>query len=131
MEVWWFLLGAVIPVVVAGQAMKVKGKRSDHERENAAGRGEKGGLNDAGVFVCERVCTSKRMLNKLRASSKDPIMDACVTVCGASGLDACAQACSKVVCVNQPEVPDWNGVCPTRCQSECLQLLNTPSLNSE
>ncbi|XP_010107682.2 uncharacterized protein At5g64816 [Morus notabilis] len=130
MEVWWFLLGAVIPVVVAGQALKVKEKRNDHERAKTVGRSGKGSFN-GGVFVCERVCSSKRLLNKVAASSKDPIMDACVTVCGAYELDACAEACAKTVCVNQHKVPDWNGVCLARCQSECLKLLHSPPLNSE
>jgi hypothetical protein len=32
------------------------------------------------------------MLKKVGAFSKDPILETCVTICGASGLDACADA---------------------------------------
>ena len=45
--------------------------------------------NNNDVLVCERVCTSKRMLIKVGAFSKDPVADTCVTVCGVSELDAC------------------------------------------
>lgn len=72
-------------------------------------------------FVCERVCTSKRMLNKLGPFSKDPTPNTCVTVCGVSEVDACTEACRMSVCVNQHHVPNWNDVCMRRCSDECLK----------
>eukprot|EP00271_Cylindrocystis_brebissonii_P009122 TRINITY_DN23782_c0_g1_i1.p1 TRINITY_DN23782_c0_g1~~TRINITY_DN23782_c0_g1_i1.p1 ORF type:complete len:122 (+),score=6.65 TRINITY_DN23782_c0_g1_i1:252-617(+) len=73
-------------------------------------------------FVCERVCTSRKMLKKVGAFSKDPTPDTCVTVCGVSEEDACAEACRMSVCVNQHHVPNWNEVCMRRCTEECLKV---------
>ncbi|KAG8097128.1 hypothetical protein GUJ93_ZPchr0013g37236 [Zizania palustris] len=113
---------AAIPAVVAGQAFRVKRRRDEEQRLKAA-RGREKSSDE--VFVCERVCTSKRMLKKVGAFSKDPIPETCVTVCGVSELDACADACARTVCVNQHQVPNWNDVCLKRCQSECLKLSST------
>ena len=118
-EIWWSLLGAAIPVVVAGQAFRVKKRRAEEQRLQS-GRGRE--RNSDEIFVCERVCTSKRMLKKLGSFSKDPIPDTCVTVCGVSDVDACADACARTVCINQHQVPNWNDICLRRCQSECLKL---------
>ncbi|KAA8530945.1 hypothetical protein F0562_005688 [Nyssa sinensis] len=118
-EVWWSLLGAAIPAVVAGQAFRIKRRRAEEQRIKSA-RGREKTSDD--IFVCERVCTSKRMLKKVGAFSKDPIPDTCVTVCGVSELDACSDACARAVCVNQHQVPNWNDICLRRCQSECLKL---------
>ncbi|CAB4307801.1 unnamed protein product [Prunus armeniaca] len=123
-EVWWSLLAA-IPAVVAGQAIRVKKRRAEEERIKSA-RGREKSSDE--IFVCERVCTSKRMLKKVGAFSKDPIPDTCVTVCGVSELDACADACARTVCVNQHQVPNWNDICLRRCQSECLKLSSSSSL---
>uniref|UniRef100_A0A0E0CWC9 Uncharacterized protein n=2 Tax=Oryza meridionalis TaxID=40149 RepID=A0A0E0CWC9_9ORYZ len=121
-DAWWPLLAAAIPAVVAGQAFRVKRRRDEEQRLKAA-RGREKSSDE--VFVCERVCTSKRMLKKVGAFSKDPIPETCVTVCGVSELDACADACARTVCVNQHQVPNWNDVCLKRCQSECLKLSST------
>ncbi|KAL5181665.1 Uncharacterized protein HKD37_01G002534 [Glycine soja] len=118
-EIWWSLLGAAIPVVVAGQAFRVKKRRAEEQRLQSA-RGRERSSDE--IFVCERVCTSKRMLKKVGSFSKDPIPDTCVTVCGVSDLDACADACARTVCINQHQVPNWNDICLRRCQSECLKL---------
>ncbi|PPS20160.1 hypothetical protein GOBAR_AA00407 [Gossypium barbadense] len=84
------------------QAFRMKKKHAEEERiKNARGR-EK---TSDDIFVCERVCTSKRMLKKVGAFSKDPIPDTCVTVCGVSELDACSDACARTVCVNQHQFP--------------------------
>ncbi|KAF7136360.1 hypothetical protein RHSIM_Rhsim08G0005900 [Rhododendron simsii] len=91
-EVWWSLLGAAIPAIVAGKAFLVKKRRSEEQRIVGA-RGREKTSDD--IFVCERVCTSKRMLKKVGAFSKDPIADTCVTVCGVSELDACSDACAR------------------------------------
>lgn len=117
-EVWWSLLAA-IPAVVAGQAIRMKKRNAEEQRLQSA-RGREKSSDE--IFVCERVCTSKRMLKKVGAFSKDPIPDTCVTVCGVSELDACADACARTVCVNQHQVPNWNDICLRRCQSECLRL---------
>ncbi|KAH1191708.1 Uncharacterized protein GmHk_20G058900 [Glycine max] len=118
-EIWWSLLGSAIPVVVAGQAFRLKKRRAEEQRLQS-GRGRE--RNSDEIFVCERVCTSKRMLKKLGSFSKDPIPDTCVTVCGVSDVDACADACARTVCINQHQVPNWNDICLRRCQSECLKL---------
>ncbi|KAM1278634.1 hypothetical protein ACFX2J_030630 [Malus domestica] len=123
-EVWWSLLAA-IPAVVAGQAFRVKKRHAEEQRLKSA-RGREKSSDE--IFVCERVCTSKRMLKKIGAFSKDPIPDTCVTVCGVSELDACADACARTVCVNQHQVPNWNDICLRRCQSECLKLSSSSSL---
>ncbi|XP_072983798.1 uncharacterized protein At5g64816 isoform X1 [Typha latifolia] len=118
-DVWWSLLGAAIPAILAGQAIRLKRRHAEEQRLKSARGREK---NSDEIFVCERVCTSKRMLKKVGAFSKDPIPDTCVTVCGVSELDACADACARTVCVNQHQVPNWNDICLKRCQSECLKL---------
>ncbi|KAH0694172.1 hypothetical protein KY285_021269 [Solanum tuberosum] len=118
-EWWWSVLGAAVPAVMAGQAFRMKKRRDEEERLNRARGREK---NSDDIFVCERVCTSNRMLKKVGAFSKDPTPYTCVTVCGVSELDACADACARTVCVNQHQVPNWNDICLKRCQSECLRL---------
>ncbi|PWZ06153.1 Uncharacterized protein Zm00014a_017916 [Zea mays] len=110
-DAWWPLLGAAFPALVAGQFIRTKRRRDEEQRLKAA-RGREKSSDE--VFVCERVCTSKRMLNKVGAFSKDPIPETCVTVCGVSELDACADACARTVCVNQHQVPNWNDVCLKR-----------------
>jgi hypothetical protein len=114
--------GMAIPALVAGQFVRIK-RRRDEEQRFKVERGREKSSHE--VFVCERVCTSKRMLKKVRAFSKDPIPETCVTVCGVSELDACDDACTRTVCVNQHQVPNWNDVCLKRCQSECLKLSST------
>ncbi|GMP84420.1 hypothetical protein CsSME_00037958 [Camellia sinensis var. sinensis] len=96
-EVWWSLLGAAIPAIVAGQTFRIKRRRTEEQRIKGA-RGREKTSDD--IFVCERVCTSKRMLKKVGSFSKDPIPDTCVTVCGVSELDACSDACARTsICV--------------------------------
>ncbi|KAL4573907.1 hypothetical protein LXL04_020728 [Taraxacum kok-saghyz] len=113
---WWIsLVGAAVPALVAGQALRMKNRRAEEQKLKSA-RGREKSSDD--IFVCERVCTSKRMLNKVGAFSKDPNPDTCVTVCGVSELDACADACARTVCVNQHQVPNWNDICLKRCQKQ-------------
>ncbi|KAD2393736.1 hypothetical protein E3N88_40713 [Mikania micrantha] len=96
---WWIsLVGAAVPALVAGQAIRMKNRRAEEDRLKSA-RGREKSSDD--IFVCERVCTSKRMLKKVGSFSKDPEPNTCVTVCGVSELDACADACARTVCVNQ------------------------------
>ncbi|KAG6784343.1 hypothetical protein POTOM_010034 [Populus tomentosa] len=123
---WWSLLGAAIPAIIAGQALRMKKRRADEQRLKSA-RGREKSSDE--IFVCERVCTSKRMLKKVGALSKDPTIDTCVTVCGVSELDACADACARTVCVNQHQVPNWNDICLRRCQSSVYACLLDASSN--
>ncbi|KAG6657438.1 hypothetical protein CIPAW_04G091100 [Carya illinoinensis] len=60
-EVWWSLLGAAIPAVIAGHAFRMKKRHAEEQRLKSA-RGREKSPDD--IFVCERVCTSKRMLKK-------------------------------------------------------------------
>lgn len=121
-DIWWSLLGAAVPALVVGQAIRAKRKNGEEQRFKSAQGHER---NSDEIFVCDRVCTSKRMLKKVGALSENPPQDTCVTVCGVSELDACADACARSVCVIQHQVPNWNDVCLKRCQSECLRLLAT------
>ncbi|MQL89651.1 hypothetical protein Taro_022225 [Colocasia esculenta] len=118
-ELWWSLVGAAIPAVIAGQVIWVKRRHAEERNIMNAGVREKSSNE---TFVCEKVCTSKRMMKKVGAFSKDPIPDTCVTVCGISAVDVCTDACARAVCVNQHQVPNWNDICLRRCQSECLKL---------
>ncbi|XAR48499.1 hypothetical protein NMG60_11031334 [Bertholletia excelsa] len=109
---WWVsLLGAVLPAVLAGQALSTKRRQAEKQRLESAQGLEK---SSDEIFVCKRVYTSKRMLKMVSAFSEDPTLDTCVTVCGVSELDACADA-----------FPYWNDICLRRCQSECLRLSNS------
>ncbi|KAG7034400.1 hypothetical protein SDJN02_04128, partial [Cucurbita argyrosperma subsp. argyrosperma] len=117
--IFYSLAVSAIPAVVAGQAYRMRRRHSEEQKVKTARGREK---NPDDIFVCERVCTSKRMLKKVGSFSKDPIPDTCVTVCGLSELDACTDACARTVCVNQHQVPNWNDICLRRCQSECLKL---------
>ncbi|KAI3924115.1 hypothetical protein MKW92_001320 [Papaver armeniacum] len=78
---WWSMLGAAIPSTVAGQALRVKRRRAEEQRIKSPCGREK---NYDDIFVCERVCTSKRMLKRVGAFSKDPTPATCITVCGVS-----------------------------------------------
>lgn len=76
------------------------------------------------TFVCERVCTSKRLLRRMGGLAKDPTPGTCVTVCGAARADACSEACQRAVCANLHQVPAWNDACMRRCESECLKAVD-------
>jgi hypothetical protein len=89
---------ARIPAFVAGQAIRIKRRHNEEQRLKAARGREK---SSDKVFVCEHVCTSKRMLKKVGAFSKDPIPETIITVCGVSEPDACA----RTVCINQHRCP--------------------------
>jgi hypothetical protein len=72
-------------------------------------------------FVCERVCASDRLLRRLGGTAREPARGSCVTVCGASSRDACAEACQRAVCSVPHRVPAWNDACVRRCAAECLK----------
>eukprot|EP00245_Coleochaete_scutata_P018537 TRINITY_DN9714_c0_g1_i1.p2 TRINITY_DN9714_c0_g1~~TRINITY_DN9714_c0_g1_i1.p2 ORF type:complete len:120 (-),score=14.46 TRINITY_DN9714_c0_g1_i1:328-687(-) len=115
-KAWWGLVGAAVPAYLLRGVFKRKSRAK--EEEKLRGRDSK---STGDLFVCERVCTSKRMLNKVGAFSKDPTPNTCVTVCGVSEVDACTEACRRSVCVNPHHVPNWNDVCMRRCSEECLK----------
>lgn len=123
---WWLaLVGAAIPALGVTQVVKAGRRRAEEERMRAVGR-DKGGDD---IFVCHRVCTSKRMLNKVGAFSKDPITPpTCATVCGVSDVDACTDACVRTLCANPHHIPSWNDICLGRCQSQCLKMQHEGSV---
>ena len=70
-------------------------------------------------FICERVCTSNRLMRRMGGLAKDITPNTCVTVCGVSPLDACTEACQQAVCTSMHQVPAWNEACISRCSTEC------------
>uniref|UniRef100_A0A7R9U0X7 Uncharacterized protein n=1 Tax=Prasinoderma coloniale TaxID=156133 RepID=A0A7R9U0X7_9VIRI len=111
----WWLLSAPAAVVGGATVFRRGGGGSGGDvkaRRVAAGEGE---------FVCERVCASNKLLNKLGGLAKDPTPGACVTVCGVSDVDACTEACAMAVCNNSHQVPKWNEECSSRCVAECMR----------
>ncbi len=70
-------------------------------------------------FICERVCTTNRLMRRMGGLAKDITPNTCVTVCGVSALDSCAEACQQAVCTSMHQVPAWNEACITRCSTEC------------
>lgn len=140
-EVWWFALGAAVPcVVAAGRALNTKqGKAEEEEAEERLKKSARAvGMETNGGFVCERVCISKRLENKVGGGGagglyKDPsvVVNSCVTVCGCGEVDTCLDACTRTVCAHQHhQLPDWNELCLRRCQSECLKLSSKSSVDS-
>lgn len=86
---------------------------------SAVGEDVAGG--DGSGFVCERVCTSDRLLRRLGGLAREPTRNSCVTVCGVSSHDACVEACQRSVCSVPHQVPAWNEACLRRCTAECLK----------
>jgi hypothetical protein len=98
-----------------------KKKRNKESNKNDGGTRLATVTNDDSSFTCERVCASDRLLKRLGGLSKDPTEHACVTVCGMSSGDSCAEACERVICANPHSVPSWNDQCMNRCKQECLR----------
>ncbi|KAL3700525.1 hypothetical protein R1sor_018547 [Riccia sorocarpa] len=48
-----------------------------------------------------------------------------IGVMRSSGVDACADACWKSVCATAHHVRNWNGICMSRCQSQCLKTIRS------
>lgn len=122
-------------MVAAGKALNTKQRKARGvEDEGGVEKSTKAiGLEIDGGFVCERVCISKRLQNKIGCGgdgelSKDPsaAVDGCVTVCGFGEIGArCVDACARTVCAHQHQLSNWNTLCLGRCQSECLKLSNS------
>lgn len=131
-QLWWAAAAVAVPAIAARTFLFRKDSSADASSIKAGSQRRRAkdaavtGLDEADEgsidsFVCERVCASKRMLQRVGPFSKDPTPDSCVTVCGLSAMDACTDACSRVVCVTPHHVPNWNEVCMRRCQDECLR----------
>lgn len=108
---------AVRGFFAARSSRRAKAKsKAEAEAEDAEGEGAAGTS-----FVCERVCTSERLLKRMGGLAKDPTPNNCITVCGLSSGDACVEACQRAVCSQLHQVPDWNDQCLKRCSTECLK----------
>eukprot|EP00873_Tetraselmis_striata_P043394 jgi/Tetstr1/463658/TSEL_008519.t1 len=116
MQPWW-AAGLAVPALVARGVMSARGKNKGTEE----GGPEDEGAGSSSGFVCERVCTSAKLLQRMGGLAKDPTPNTCVTVCGVSSNDACVEACQRVVCAEMHQVPDWNDQCLKRCTTECLK----------
>lgn len=115
----WSAVGAPALITVWLAVKNINKRRHLKELDRLRGRDPSSAAPEA--FVCQRVCTSKRMLAKVGAFSKDPTPDTCVVACGVSEVDACADACARAVCAIPHHVPAWNDVCMRRCQEVCLK----------
>jgi len=110
----WTVAAALVAPVVIMRNVGKRGKTSNREQKKVR--------DDDGAdpsFVCERVCSSDRLLKRLGGLSKDPTPHSCVTVCGVSRIDSCTESCQRVVCMNMHQVPAWNDQCLKRCTMEC------------
>jgi len=120
-----YLVGA--PAAGAGALLVVKSifkNKENNSNNNKKGEKEqrRGTVtDDEASFACERVCASDRLLKRMGGLAKEPTSNACVTVCGMSATDSCAEACERVICANPHSVPAWNDQCSNRCKSECLR----------
>jgi len=110
-------MGVVVP------ALAVRGVLVSRNRNKQAMTDDTGTDTDplGTSFVCERVCTSDRLMKRMGGLAKDPTPNTCVTVCGLSASDACVDACQRSVCSQVHQVPDWNDQCLKRCTTECLK----------
>ncbi|PSC76408.1 hypothetical protein C2E20_0054 [Micractinium conductrix] len=111
--------GAALALPVAATVKAVVGRGG---KPKAAAGGVEPRLDDADVdssFVCERVCTSPRLMRRMGSLAKDATPNTCVTVCGTSQEDACTDACQRAVCTTVHQVPAWNEDCLKHCRLEC------------
>ncbi|KAK9830969.1 hypothetical protein WJX81_003854 [Elliptochloris bilobata] len=97
---WWAVGLAVPGLIVKG----LVGGRSKAKKEGAHTYSEEDSTDPS--FVCERVCTSNRLLRRMGGLAKDPTPGTCVTVCGVGSQDACNEACQRAVCTNLHQ-PQW------------------------
>eukprot|EP01023_Acetabularia_acetabulum_P061931 TRINITY_DN7540_c0_g1_i1.p2 TRINITY_DN7540_c0_g1~~TRINITY_DN7540_c0_g1_i1.p2 ORF type:complete len:125 (-),score=16.28 TRINITY_DN7540_c0_g1_i1:214-588(-) len=115
----WIAVPIALPIIIAGKlALGRTNKKPETERDRQL---EDGGVIDLSErFICERVCTSDRLVRRMGGLSKGPAPHTCVTVCGVSRQDACSEACQMAVC-NTHQVEAWNQACKKRCTNECLK----------
>lgn len=114
----WWAAGLALPALLLSRGTSSRGKPKGDAEDAISSRPDEG--NDPS-FICERVCTSDRLMRRMGGLSKDPTPNTCVTVCGISATDACEDACQRAVCGNMHQVPAWNDSCLKRCTSECLR----------
>ncbi|KAL6782710.1 CGL138 [Auxenochlorella protothecoides x Auxenochlorella symbiontica] len=112
----WWAAGVAVPALLL---RATKGGRKPTPDRAGTARLDSTGSDPS--FVCERVCTSDRLMRRLGGLAKDATPNTCVTVCGTSSQDACASACTRSVCTNLHQVPAWNDTCIERCSSECVR----------
>eukprot|EP00884_Botryococcus_braunii_P014645 jgi/Botrbrau1/23181/Bobra.0041s0031.1 len=112
----WWAAAVAVPAVIIKTVTSGRGKAK--KVDEGGERVEEGGYPS---FVCERVCTSNRLLRRMGGLAKDPTPNTCVTVCGTSGTDSCTEACQRAVCMNMHQVPAWNDACLKRCTAECMK----------
>eukprot|EP00879_Flechtneria_rotunda_P011911 GHRR01012441.1.p1 GENE.GHRR01012441.1~~GHRR01012441.1.p1 ORF type:complete len:118 (+),score=11.34 GHRR01012441.1:290-643(+) len=110
----WWAAAVAVPVVVTKGIFNVRSRQRPAASESES-------REEDSPFVCERVCTTDRLLRKLGSLAKEPTRDTCVTVCGVSAYDACTDACQRAVCSVPHQVPAWNESCLKRCTAECLK----------
>ncbi|KAG8088846.1 hypothetical protein GUJ93_ZPchr0011g28071 [Zizania palustris] len=72
--VWWPLLAAAIPSVVAGQAFRIKRRRNEEQRLKVA-RGREKSSDE--VFVYERVCCRQAVAQSPAAKPSPPNPSRC------------------------------------------------------
>ncbi|KAM7259139.1 hypothetical protein ACFE04_014880 [Oxalis oulophora] len=109
-DLWWPLLGVAIPVVIMTRAIRANKNNVD----GSLGSGQH--KTNEERFICERVCTTKKMQKGM--NRKHPIPETCITVCNTSQVDACSDACARAVCATHRH----QLLCVRRCNSECLKL---------
>jgi hypothetical protein len=92
------------------------------------------------TFVCERVCTSDRLLRRMGGLSKDPTPNTCVTVCGVGGATVlnfsatflCSEFCPCQTCIwlsldSSPAGHDTGASFATCHISFCAMQQQTPA----
>lgn len=115
---WIYGTAAVVSTLsVAALASNRSGSNKKRRSQKREASDEYSGTDPD--FVCERVCTTNRLMRRMGGLAKDITPNTCVTVCGVSALDSCTEACSQAVCTSMHQVPAWNEACITRCSTEC------------
>jgi len=116
-----WIYGAVgVAVSTLSVAAVTSGRSSKKRRSKKKTRNEADEFSGTDPdFICERVCTTNRLMRRMGGLAKDITPNTCVTVCGVSALDSCTEACQQAVCTSMHQVPAWNEACITRCSTEC------------
>jgi len=115
-----WIYGAVGVAVSTLSVAAVTSGRSSKKRSKKKPRNEADEFSGTDPdFICERVCTTNRLMRRMGGLAKDITPNTCVTVCGVSALDSCTEACQQAVCTSMHQVPAWNEACITRCSTEC------------
>lgn len=108
----------ILPAAATVKSLVGRGSKPKQDQEGKDARLDETAVADPS-FVCERVCTSQRLMRRMGSLAKDATPNTCVTVCGTSSVDACTDACQRAVCTTMHQVPAWNDNCLSRCSNEC------------